>query len=105
MVPNHCVDMHYHMHWFTPIPVYLPDKPKPKSAPTRPKRSTEESRERVALGKDVEIKLKPKNGYHPQQVNRLQRRTPSLDDVLGQIRGDFNLNELSLLVLAIVGKL
>ena len=81
--------MHYCVHWFTPIPVYLPDKPKPKSAPIHPKRSAEESRERVALGKDVEIKFKPVNGYHPpRQVNGLQQRTPSLDDVLGQIRGD-----------------
>ena len=64
--------------------VYLPDKTKPKAKLSADSLSGQANRnapglsERVALGRDVEIK----NGGHVS----LQRRTPSLDDVLNQIR-------------------
>lgn len=58
--------------------VYLPDKAK-----TNPRISSGalKVQHRVAYGRDVEVK---DNGGH----TGLQRRTPSLDDVLSQIRGE-----------------
>lgn len=44
------------------------------------RRSNSSTQQRVAYGKDVEIKSEGRAG--------LQGRTPSLDDVLNQIRGE-----------------
>ena len=41
--------------------------------------------QRVAYGREVEIKHSDDSNGH----TGLQRRTPSLDDVLNQIRGEF----------------
>ena len=41
--------------------------------------------QRVAYGRDVEVKHSDDNSGH----TGLQKRTPSLDDVLNQIRGEF----------------
>lgn len=79
---------------FYSLTVYLPDKANPNKGPNISNQAqlnrpfNDEQQERVAFGKEVEIKMKPKNGFHhPPHINGLQRRTPSLDDVLRQVKG------------------
>jgi hypothetical protein len=63
--------------------VYLPDKAKANSKSSS---SGLKVQQRVAYGREVEVKhTSDANGGH----SGLQKRTPSLDDVLNQIRGEF----------------
>lgn len=62
---------------------------------------SEESRERVALGRDVEVKLQPKNGYHPPRQNGLQQRAPSLDDIMGKIKGDWYMSSIQVIAVSV----
>ena len=64
--------------------VYLPDKAKannPKSSSSAIK-----VQQRVAYGREVEVKH---TSGDSSDHTGLQKRTPSLDDVLNQIRGKF----------------
>lgn len=48
-------------------------------------RSTTIDGERIAIGREVEVTSH--NGHMSSNCHRLERRTPSLDDVLRSIRG------------------
>ena len=48
-------------------------------------RSTTVDGERIAIGREVEVTSR--NGHMSSNCHRLERRTPSLDDVLRSIRG------------------